>query len=89
MKTAKYRAWITEAGWEAKRQFSGPAIERAEVSIEVPENGRRDLGNYEKPLVDLLVSLRVIKGDRCKQLRHISLDWWEGDDCRVMVSEAA
>lgn len=72
-KTGEYRDWIKVAGWcliEGK-PIHGPV----RVSIVAPHNGRRDLDNHAKPCIDLLVSNGLIDSDRCKTVRHISMDW--------------
>lgn len=57
-----------------------------ELHYVVAENGRRDLGNYEKALTDLLVSAGVIEGDGCKIVRKITLEWSHDLDDGVTVT---
>ena len=74
-KTGKYKAWIARAGFQIKNQtFECDRLEAevpVEVLITVPYNGRRDLDNYFKPILDLLVSMNLIPDDNMKHLRRI------------------
>lgn len=63
-KSAEYTRWLTEAGWELKRQQPGHQAGQVRLIYLVPENPRRDLANHEKPLSDLLVKHGVIEDDR-------------------------
>jgi crossover junction endodeoxyribonuclease RusA len=93
-KTKIYDAWINEAGWLVKaanlqKLGNAPVM----IEIQAKENRRRDLGNYEKPITDLLVSLQIINDDRCAIVRKIVMTWgkhtcvrvtpWRDDECLV------
>lgn len=75
IKSAEYRAWLTEAGWKVTVQHPdkvhGPY--RMTLTATRPDNRRRDLGNLEKPVSDLLVECGVIADD-C-QAQSILLQW--------------
>lgn len=75
VKSREYKAWIEAAGWELKNQRAKPVKGPVAVWLRVPENGRRDLDGYLKPTLDLLVSMKLIEGDRCKTIRHIAMNW--------------
>jgi len=81
-----YREWREVAVvdiWIAKvRDVKGPV----NLHYEVAENGRRDLGNYEKALTDTLVSAGIIEGDGCKIVRKITLEWSHDLDDGVTVT---
>lgn len=47
---------------------------RVEITIEVATNNRRDLDNYNKPVIDLLVSHRLIKTDRMSVVRRVTAE---------------
>lgn len=64
VKTAAYRAWLTEAGWAVRAQRPVPIVGEYELHIEVARNKRRDLDGYLKAPSDLLVSLGIIPDDR-------------------------
>jgi Holliday junction resolvase RusA-like endonuclease len=56
-KTALYKRWLVDAGWELKAQHAIPAEPiggRLRVLIEAPLHDRRDLDNALKPLLDLI-----------------------------------
>jgi crossover junction endodeoxyribonuclease RusA len=78
-KSPGYRKWLQEAGLEimaqrprlASRKVTGPYT--FALVAERPDNRRRDLGNLEKPVSDLLVSMGLI-GDDC-DAEQIELRW--------------
>jgi Holliday junction resolvase RusA-like endonuclease len=74
-KTRAYSAWITEALWQIKAQKLKPVHGAVHLCYTAPQNGRRDLGNYEKPLTDLLVTAKLINGDRFKTVKRITMEW--------------
>jgi crossover junction endodeoxyribonuclease RusA len=96
--TGVYHAWINEAGWLLKaanlQRFGNAPVM---IEIQAKENRRRDLGNYEKPITDLLVSLQIINDDRNAIVRKIVMTWgkhtcvrvtpWREDD-ECVVSDA-
>jgi Holliday junction resolvase RusA-like endonuclease len=59
-----YNAWIEEAGWSLRTQLRGcpPITCRFNALIEVPVS-RRDTGNWEKPVMDLLEHVGAITND--------------------------
>ena len=64
VRTAKYSEWILSAGWDVRRQMAGtPIIDcRFNCVIEVPVS-RRDTGNWEKAVLDLLEHVGVVTND--------------------------
>lgn len=74
VKTARYKTWITEAGWAAKVSAGPgnlPSFRGAvAVAIEVPRSSRIDLDNI-KAVPDLLVSLGIIADDRLIDELHV------------------
>jgi len=75
VKTPRYRAWIRAAGFELNRQ-SVPLISppyRVEYGIGKPDNRKRDIGNLEKAISDLLVSQGVITED--SHINEIRIYW--------------
>jgi Holliday junction resolvase RusA-like endonuclease len=63
--SAKYRAWIYEAGWELKRQKPGSIKGRVKISY-VYGKSNIDLDNRKKSLLDLLKQHGVIEDDSPK-----------------------
>jgi crossover junction endodeoxyribonuclease RusA len=77
-RTQRYDSWIHEAGAEIMRQrppkVSGPVILSYEFQ-EGQDKRKRDLGNLEKAVTDLLVSHGIIQGDDGSIVREIKLKW--------------
>lgn len=66
VKTAKYKAWITAAGWEMKAEHSGILVPRFEGPCAVAIEGvkRIDVDNSCKPVLDLLQAMNVLANDK-------------------------
>jgi Holliday junction resolvase RusA-like endonuclease len=69
IKSAKYRAWINEAGWELKQQKPGSIKGRVKISY-VYGKSKIDLDNRKKSLLDLLKEHGVIEDDSPKFVRE-------------------
>lgn len=74
-RTTIYKAWITKAGKELAAQRIGAISGPVNLKYVCPENARRDLGNYEKPMTDLLVAHAIIDGDRFRTVKKIHMEW--------------
>ena len=69
VKSQRYKAWQTEAGWELRRQRCGCIGGPWEADIALPTGLTGDLDNYLKPILDLLVTHRVVDDDKhCMKL---------------------
>jgi Holliday junction resolvase RusA-like endonuclease len=75
IKSAEYRAWITQAGLVLMSQRPKSVTGPCNVRVCCETNGRRDLDGYLKATLDLLVTHKLIDSDRCKTVRQITLDW--------------
>lgn len=84
-----YMSWIIEAGYHIQTARQKPLEGPVCVSLSVPENGRRDLDGYWKPVLDLLVKHRLIPDDRNKIVRELHAGWSDSDLCRVTVTPAS
>ena len=87
-KTKEYLSWITAAGFMLNTQRPKPIKGRIEVEIMVKRNNRRDLDNFLKAILDLLVGHSLIEDDRKIESLHI---WWHEqphDDAYVSVKAA-
>jgi Holliday junction resolvase RusA-like endonuclease len=77
-KSQRYCDWLAEAGYALKSQrpkaVPGPVTLLYEVQ-EGKDNRRRDIGNLEKGITDLLVTYGVIEADHDKIVREIRLIW--------------
>lgn len=86
VKSTEYRVWQTLAGFQLNTQRAKPIAGSVAVYYAVPRNNRRDLGNYEKALSDLLVKYGVISDDR--KIGWITLCWHDDDDkVRIDVAQ--
>ena len=64
-KSAAYKTWLTQAGWEARAQHPD-RIEGAyclNIEAKRPDKRGRDIDNLIKPVSDLLCSIGVIEDD--------------------------
>lgn len=87
-KTKNYEDWLTEAGWRLNQQRPGRIDGAYEIEIRIvrPDNRRRDLGNLEKAISDILVHYRVVSDDSLAE--RITLAWMREDTgARVIVSK--
>ena len=91
-KSRRYNAWLTEAGWILKVQRAGRIAGPVQVVIRAtPKRRRRDADNLIKPLLDLLVSARVIEGDDWRVVRSVTAAWCDGIEhglVRVEIRQA-
>lgn len=87
IKSPEYRSWITAAGWQFKQCKPSPIKGRVAVSITVPRNNRRDLDNFLKPLLDLIVAHGIIKNDNL--VEQILIRWHGAADSRAVISLVA
>ena len=85
IKSEAYRAWLSEAGWQLKAQNVRPVPGPVSLNISCPENGRRDLGNHEKPMTDLLVRMGLIEDDRNRIVRKITLEWTDQPSMLIRI----
>lgn len=86
VKSPHYRAWITEAGWELKMQKPPRFTGDFAILIEAgPRNKRRDVDNLAKPILDLLVAMKVVQDDRYATSVTVA---WNNDvqGCRVKIA---
>jgi crossover junction endodeoxyribonuclease RusA len=93
VRSPKYRAWAEEAGWQLNAQKArlvpGPVALHYEFQ-EGQDKRKRDIGNLEKGLTDLLVTHGVIEADDGTIVREINLRWSrEVVGVRVTIKEAA
>lgn len=89
VKSKSYRAWIDLAGWHLARNRPTKWTGDVAISIEAgPRNRRRDIDNLTKPILDLLVSMKVIQDDRF--VTSVTTAWNnEVQGCRVTIGPNA
>ena len=80
VKTKAYKAWQMEAGLRLnlQRPKRMPGLVRLSIRAVKPDKRRRDLGNLEKAVSDLLVEHRIIDDDSL--IQAISMQWWSSDN---------
>jgi crossover junction endodeoxyribonuclease RusA len=87
-RTKGYDAWITEATIALKRQShettTGPYL--LTIIARRPDRRRRDLGNLEKPISDLLVKCGVVRDDCDAQAIHLAWSPLEPGEPYVTVT---
>ena len=73
IKSERYKAWLTEAGWELRRQRPESVVGRFCVTItaHAPDNRVRDLDGLAKAPLDLLTTHGVIEDDHLARSLHI------------------
>jgi len=89
IKSAEYVAWLLEAGAEVRRQKPAKINGKYAITITAarPDNRKRDLGNLEKSVSDLLQSCGVIRDDCDAEM--ILLRWAKSGDGVAVRLEAA
>src|SRR5215217_253324 len=87
-RTSEYFSWQIEAGLHIQSARQKPLEGPVCVFLRVPENGRRDLDGYWKPILDILVKHRLIPDDRNKIVRELHAVWDKVESCRVTVTKA-
>jgi Holliday junction resolvase RusA-like endonuclease len=85
VRSSAYRAWIIEAGWEARTQLVGvPTIAGTfDALISVPVSSRRDRDSWSKSLFDLCQHVGAIRND--SGLRSYSVIGDDRTDCMVAL----
>ena len=67
VRSPEYKEWIEKTGWLVRMQLiqfcHRPILGKFRCRIEVP-TGRRDINNYDKPLLDLAQHIGAIANDR-------------------------
>jgi len=84
-----YTEWKKHAEWAVAGQVKGKKI-TGEYTLEIvavkPDKRRRDLGNLEKAVSDLLQHVKVIEDDYLCQ--DIHLRWAKsGPECLILIKE--
>lgn len=72
-KTGHYNAWLSEAGWELKRQR--PRAVQGAYALDIFVGpGRTDIDNYAKATSDLLVKHGVVEDDGPKFAKRVDVE---------------
>ncbi len=88
VKSVKYAAWCSHAGWELLRQhpprIKGPVVLLIEVST-AESTDTWDVTNRTKATEDLLVTQGVIQGDNRPIVREVTSRWADVAGVRVTI----
>lgn len=83
LKSAEYRKWLIEAGRRVGPVATIQGPYRLLLEAARPDKRRRDLGNLEKPVSDLLQSCGVVADDCNAQ--EITLRWASGQIANGLI----
>jgi Holliday junction resolvase RusA-like endonuclease len=88
-KSHEYERWLSSAEaslWMTKfHPIAGPV----HITITIADEGRVDLGNHEKILIDFCVKHKMIADDKRSIVRKIVLQWGQpGTGALVEIEEA-
>lgn len=76
-KSAAYRDWLTQAGWEFARQIKGHSTIRDKAAVELfigPMHASRDADNVLKPVADFMQQAQIIANDKLIRQWHVAAD---------------
>ncbi len=76
IESAEYRKWKASCRWLTVSDGRGPIFKAhytATITADRPDKRRRDIGNLEKPVSDMLVTLGIVRDDSDAQ--RITLQW--------------
>lgn len=76
----RYRQWLDESAWMLLAQKPGRVSGKfiAEITVNRPDNRRRDLDGVLKPLLDCCVKNRIVSDDSLAE--KITLAWANGGE---------
>lgn len=83
-KTAAYNSWMQRAVSWGMAQNVPTADGFVDVAYVVPQNRRRDIDNFLKPLNDFLEIIGVLKNDN--KIRRLSISEEQRDDVLVQIT---
>lgn len=79
-----YKAWRTAAGWALNLARLQPfGLADVQVTLHVPEDRRRDIDNYGKAVLDLIVAHNLIADDN--QVCKMTTERHDESDCILCV----
>src|SRR5262249_60248389 len=87
-RSPQYVRWVERAGWKVISQRQGRIHGSYNISIAAvrPDKRKRDLGNLEKSISDLLVSIGRVEDDALA--KEISIRWvTSGPPVTVKITE--
>jgi crossover junction endodeoxyribonuclease RusA len=86
-RSPKYQEWRTRAMWQLSGQSKGKKHEgpyKLTILAVRPDKRKRDLGNLEKAISDILVALKIVEDDSlCEWLEAKWVQ--EGPECKIMI----
>lgn len=86
-RSPKYTEWRTRAMWQLSAQAKGKKVEgpyKLTILAVRPDKRKRDLGNLEKAISDILVTLNIVEDDCLCE--WIEAKWVNtGPECKVII----
>lgn len=76
-KSAEYRDWLTQAGWQFASQVKGHSTIKDRASVEMfvgKMHGARDLDNLLKPIADFMQQAQIIANDKLIRAWNVAAD---------------
>jgi Holliday junction resolvase RusA-like endonuclease len=89
VRSDRYNQWLDESAWLLLAQKPGRVSGKfiAEITVNRPDNRRRDLDGLLKPLLDCCVKNRIVSDDSLAE--RITLAWANGGEgVRVVLTKA-
>lgn len=83
--TPAYLAWRDDAGYRLNLQRLTPLPGPVAVTIIIPDQGRCDIDNLNKAILDLAVAHKLIDGDGRKTVRSLYTVWAPRADVLVTM----
>jgi len=86
-RSPKYTEWRTRAMWQISLQAKGKKVEgpyKLTIHAVKPDKRKRDIGNLEKAVSDILVSQNIVEDDSLCE--WIEARWVnEGPECLIKI----
>jgi len=76
-KSAEYRDWLTQAGWQFAAQVKGHSTIKGPAAVEMfvgKMHGARDVDNAIKPVLDFLQQAQIVSNDKLVRDIHVAAD---------------
>jgi crossover junction endodeoxyribonuclease RusA len=86
VKSPAYKRWLKDAGWNIVLANPGNVTGPCRLSYTIPrptDRRKRDIGNLEKPLTDLLVTHGVIDDD--SNVQGITIEYGDTENVVAVV----
>lgn len=91
VRTKRYNDWIKHAGTALLAARGQPFSASVHIIIRAPRTSNRDIDGYIKPVIDLLVSQRILASDVERFVESVGARWHDeaSQDLIVLISAAS